>query len=285
VKKIIITLSLLLFISSLVLPVYHSQSEPLYPVTFTETGLPNGTVWSIALGNDLKRSTGSIDFYEPNGSYNFTLRGISGYQTEKYLLEVNVTGSPVNVTVSWQVKLYKISFFETGLRNGLQWGIIFESRYYNTSKSYISFEEPNGTYIFYPQNATGYAPESNKVAAQIDGYNMSITVKYVPIMNITFFMNGLESGQDWSVTIGNKTFYSNSPFISISIKNGSYGYQIHLPANYYAEPSQGFINASNDFIFVNAYSYVPWEILIVIIVLLDVILFIFLIRKRHLKKK
>ncbi len=53
-----------------------------YSVTFNEKGLPPGTSWSVTLGNQsVSETTSSIVFNVPNGSYNFTVSNVSGYQS------------------------------------------------------------------------------------------------------------------------------------------------------------------------------------------------------------
>jgi len=44
-----------------------------YLITFIESGLPNGTTWSVTFNNQIKYSNGiSIEFYAPNGTYNYS---------------------------------------------------------------------------------------------------------------------------------------------------------------------------------------------------------------------
>ena len=50
-----------------------------YTVTFTETGLPSGTNWSIVLEGTAQASTSStITFTEPNSTYSFTVGAWTG---------------------------------------------------------------------------------------------------------------------------------------------------------------------------------------------------------------
>ncbi|MGC8673500.1 MAG: hypothetical protein ACP5TO_08425, partial [Thermoplasmata archaeon] len=51
-----------------------------YSVTFTESGLPSGTSWSVTLGTTtLSSSTSSIVFSEPNGTYDYSIGAVAGY--------------------------------------------------------------------------------------------------------------------------------------------------------------------------------------------------------------
>ncbi|MEM3489441.1 MAG: hypothetical protein QXO75_07300, partial [Nitrososphaerota archaeon] len=52
---------------------FYTISPTEYSVTFTESGLPAGTSWSVTLnGVTLSSSSNSIVFSEPNGSYSYT---------------------------------------------------------------------------------------------------------------------------------------------------------------------------------------------------------------------
>lgn len=72
-----------------------------YSVTFSEKGLPPGTSWSVTLGNQsVSEATPSIVFNVPNGSYNFTVSNVSGYQSSspKGFVAISGTNASLNVT-------------------------------------------------------------------------------------------------------------------------------------------------------------------------------------------
>jgi hypothetical protein len=68
-----------------------------HAVTFTETGLPSDTNWSVTV-NDTEHSatTSSILFNESNGRYSFTVGSVAGYSATPLSGEVTVNG--VNTT-------------------------------------------------------------------------------------------------------------------------------------------------------------------------------------------
>jgi len=58
------------------------QVTKIYTVTFTESGLPSGTSWSVTLNNVTETSTNStITFHEPYGTYSYSISLPSGYKT------------------------------------------------------------------------------------------------------------------------------------------------------------------------------------------------------------
>jgi len=69
-----------------------------YAVTFTEAGLPSGTNWSVTLYGALVHSiTSNITFAEPNGTFSYTITGVSGWHqtTLPYSGTVAVHGAAV----------------------------------------------------------------------------------------------------------------------------------------------------------------------------------------------
>ncbi|MCL4307772.1 MAG: thermopsin family protease [Candidatus Thermoplasmatota archaeon] len=76
--------------------------ETVYSVTFTETGLPSGSSWAVAIGSAEEYSAGgSIGFDEPNGTYSFSVFGPSGYRASPSSGTVTVSGSSVTITVTF----------------------------------------------------------------------------------------------------------------------------------------------------------------------------------------
>ncbi len=73
-----------------------------FDVTFTESGLSNGTKWSVTFGGVMENSTGkNITFAEPNGTFQFNITHVAGYSTLTKNGTVSVSGSPVSVAVSF----------------------------------------------------------------------------------------------------------------------------------------------------------------------------------------
>ena len=80
-------------------------SEGTYTVTFTETGLPTGSNWSVVLGGVLRYSgSSSIEFTELNGTYTFEVRSISGYAVSPSSGTVTVAGSSPSVSVTFMLQ-------------------------------------------------------------------------------------------------------------------------------------------------------------------------------------
>ena len=266
-------------------PLSHSSTPQQYSVTFIEQGLPAGMNWSVSQGGKTIWSTGNIVFLEQNGSYTFKVNPIPGYSASKYIYEVNVSGRNVTETVYWSALYYKVTFIESGLSSGTPWNVSVNSELKTSVSNYIIFYLPNGSYSFVIPTVNGAIPSPSSGTFSVNGFPIAILVSYKVIVNITFLVTGLPSNEKWGVSINNTTYYSTSPFIYVNIENGSYTYRIIMPSNYYSSPSSGKVSG-NEFVFVNAYSYLPWEILIVfIIVVTDVFLALRIMRTRASLRK
>ena len=77
-----------------------------YAVTFHETGLPNGTTWTVTLnGTPVGSSTASVAFFEPDGSYAFRVSVPSGYVANVTSGVEVVNGGPRSVLIGYSVQV------------------------------------------------------------------------------------------------------------------------------------------------------------------------------------
>ncbi len=81
---------------------FEFGSGSVFNVTFTETGLPSGTAWSVTLGNTTAVSTSfSLTIVEPNGSYEFGVPTVLAYSAAPSSGRVLVSGVPISEHVSF----------------------------------------------------------------------------------------------------------------------------------------------------------------------------------------
>jgi YVTN family beta-propeller protein len=73
-----------------------------YAVTFTESGLPTGTNWSVTLAGATKFGNGStIVFMEGNNTYTFSIGAVSGFSPSTSSTTVTVAGAPASVSIAF----------------------------------------------------------------------------------------------------------------------------------------------------------------------------------------
>jgi len=111
-----------------------------YTVTFSETGLPSGTNWTVAVsittwwfddGGSVSNTSNSssVTFSLMNGTYHFRVFPANGNDSipERGTFTVNGT-SPPPISVHFGVPtLYVVTFAEIGLANGTHWGVFLRS--------------------------------------------------------------------------------------------------------------------------------------------------------------
>jgi len=79
-----------------------AKSPPSYAVTFSESGLPSSTTWSVTFNGSLKTSaTSSIAFTSPNGTWPFTVGTVTSYSASPASGHVTVSGVPATQDVSF----------------------------------------------------------------------------------------------------------------------------------------------------------------------------------------
>ena len=75
----------------------------LYSITFTATGLPSGTYWSLTFDGKMYDSYGNMISYSvPNGTYSYTIGNISGYSASKPSGIITVNGDNLTVSLSFR---------------------------------------------------------------------------------------------------------------------------------------------------------------------------------------
>ena len=87
-----------------------------YALTFTESGLPAGSSWTVAVGSTSLSSTGAtVVFQEPNGSCNFRLTDAAGDVPPSSTGIARVHGAASGISVAFAESAYPVTFTETGL--------------------------------------------------------------------------------------------------------------------------------------------------------------------------
>ena len=152
--------------------------ELLFAVTFTETGVPAGTDWSVGLGAQVEWSTNdTITFLEPNGTYSYGAANLSGYSPSPASGQVTVNGAAVRTDLLF-TPTYSLTITETGLPSGTTWTFTLEGSTLSSTSTTIRFTVPNGTYSFALGAVPGYegTPASGSIA--VDGKATSLAVSY-----------------------------------------------------------------------------------------------------------
>ncbi|MCL5782847.1 MAG: hypothetical protein M1476_02930 [Candidatus Thermoplasmatota archaeon] len=222
---------------------FSNYSENSLPVTFTESGLTQGTVWWIndsqaypVTGKYFYQTTGSnISFDLPNGTYTFLAVPSPSYIGFSFTFTVD--GSE-NISIpfsSGSANAYQVSFVETGLPTGTTWYANitgYPSSGPMTSSSY-AIVLPNGTYSYSVSPVSGYTVKQNGTFS-VGGTEVNISVDYVK--NTTLNLNFTPAGSAVYVN-ANSVLLSSSGSASLSL----------VPGNYYVNASLSGYRSFSDF--------------------------------------
>lgn len=138
--------------------VFEATPQPSYTITFTQSGLPSGTQWSVTLGESTLQSTGSTISFDPvNGTYSYGIGGVPGYSADSYGGSVVVDGQDTGVSVTFTQVTYSVTFKTLGLPSGMTWYLNLSSgQSFSSTESELSFILPNGTYSYSVDNVSDY---------------------------------------------------------------------------------------------------------------------------------
>ncbi len=207
-----------------------------YMVTFEESGLRSGSIWSVTLGGTTTTSTGgAIAFAVANGTYTYAIGNLSGYLVSQYSGTVTVSGENVTIPIPFS-ELFDIVFSESGLPPGALWYVnLTNGQSYSSYDTVISFSEVNGTYGYYiGSNDTTYRAPSG--AFVVKGHSVSKSLYFTEVTyNVTFFESGLPSGIPWYINLtAGQNFSSSSSLLTIKVANGSYHFMVASSDKSYA---------------------------------------------------
>ncbi len=227
---------------------------PTYSITFTETGLPSGTSWSVTLNGATSSSTTStITFTEANGTYSYTVGTVSGYTVAPLSGMSTVNGASVSQTITFTpMPTYSVGFTESGLASGTSWSVTLNGATQSSVSSSATFSEPNGTYSYSLSPIAGYAvsPSSGTITVSGSDQSQAITFTATPpsTYTVTFTQTGLSSGTSgtsWSVTFnGVAESGTGTSIVFTGIANGTYTYSIGTVSGYTVSPSSGMVTVN-----------------------------------------
>ncbi|MGC2034955.1 MAG: thermopsin family protease, partial [Thermoplasmata archaeon] len=215
-----------------------SVTVPFYKATFTESGLPSGTQWSVTTNGITQHPvTTSTIFYVTNGTYPYSIGLISGYHTVDHGTFV-IPGTSLMVHSTFSRTTYTVKFTETGLTSAwhTSWCVTYNSTTTCTTGSSIAFTGIlNGTsYTYSIGHVANYSLNASYTGSGTisggGGQGQIVRTVAVPWKlvkyTVTFTETGLPSHYSWQVTMNGKTTVSTGNKITFSESNGTYAFTI-----------------------------------------------------------
>ncbi|MGC2788729.1 MAG: hypothetical protein WA547_01570 [Thermoplasmata archaeon] len=230
------------------------RSSPTPTVTFTETGLPAGTEWSVTLGSTLESSrTSSVVFTEANGSYGYsaltptTVADGTRYVASPATGSADVKGSNVTVAIS-----YSPQYALTAVASPVGAGNVSPASGWYTSGQKVSIRATPGSGDAFSnwsgQGLGSYTGTSNPAPLTVRG-PINETAEFTgppgTVVGVTFTETGLPSGTKWNVSLDGQWESSTNTTVEFQALPGSYGYALASPMSG-ANASSRYVTAPTD---------------------------------------
>jgi hypothetical protein len=218
-----------------------------FAVTFTESGLPSGTLWSVTLNESLKSSSAStIVFSEVNSTYAFNVTAVAGFTASPQTGNIVVNGAAVPQSIVFSVIVppsYNVTFTESGLVSGTSWSVTLNGSLMTSTSGTIVFDERSGSYPFSVGTVAGYSasPASGNIAVNGAPASQTIVFSPPPSFALTFTETGLAAGASWSVTVNGSTQSSTTSSIVFHEGNGSYTFTPNNVTGFTVFPLKGTV--------------------------------------------
>ena len=159
-----------------------------FSLTFTESGLPSGTPWSVALNGSAAWGTGGtpIRFTVPSGIYSWSVGSVAGYTTATPTGSVSVSGGPQSVSVAYTAiptapaSRFLVMVSESGLAPGTSWSATVEGTTSGSDATAIAFQETNGTHPWTVAAVSGYTLSAASGNVTVSGATSTVSVVFTP---------------------------------------------------------------------------------------------------------
>jgi Divergent InlB B-repeat domain len=226
-------------------------------VTFTESGLPTGTSWTVVLnGLSNASTTAALTFNEPNGSYSFfTGSVVSGSSGTRYVASpttgtFHLSGAVITESISYVTQFeLSTSISPAGA------GSVFPSTGWFNASSYANLSAlAGGGHAFSSWAGSGsgsYSGPSNPAPVHMLGpVTEEALFSTVVTFAVTFTETGLPQGSSWKVTLNGVENSSTGASLTFNEPNGSYSFVTDgvipgaVGTQYVSNPSSGSFDLS-----------------------------------------
>ena len=186
-----------------------------YTVTFTESNLPSGTTWAVTLNGTAESSTSStISFYEPNGTYSYSVSSPSHYTVSPSSGYVTVNANNASVVVNYSRYAY-LKIFVSPSSAVVSINGVNETTNSGSLSTYL-----NQGYYYLNASESGYRPYSDYVYLSYNS-NYSHSIILQKISNAGYLTGSVSPSSATIVVSGTAIPVSNGHF-NASLSPGTY---------------------------------------------------------------
>lgn len=227
---------------------YEFYPPPTYNLTFTNSGLPAGTGWSVQIaGRQQLSDNSSLTLALRNGSYGFELGLVSGWLPEPKRGLVSIAGNGRVVLVNWTRVTYALTVTAGGLPQGANWSLLINGAQVWARNGSVVTYLPNGSFAWGVRSVAGYRPATEGGTLFIDNQSLSFDLPFTPIVyGVIFSQVGLPANTLWGVLVAGANLTGSSNVLRVALPNGSYEFTIYTPAPYRASEAAGTLLVSGN---------------------------------------
>lgn len=199
----------------------------IYDVNFIESGLPNGTLWTVIFNGNIHTSgNSSILLSDLNGSYDFRIQGIYGYSQNVSNGQVILNGSNATVHVGFSRNVGEVNFHAVHLPEGAILNLTFNGTSYTMEGSSLSLNVTYGNYSYIASYYLFGQTHSISGHVNIRSANTTVNIQFPSLYHITFRETGLKHGGKWSVNLSGYNITTENSTITFYVGNGTYNFSI-----------------------------------------------------------
>ncbi len=227
-------------------------SQVLYTLTFSQSTLPAGNMWSVSVnGLSIGTTTGpSLSTTLPNGTvYSFTVTSLNSSYSPSPASGGGTLTSNFGYTITFSLVASDVTFSETGLPGGMTWTVTIPGIGSQTSSATsMTFKSvPIGTYSF-SVSASNSSWSAAGGSFTVGNQPVTVAVAFSEVtFTVEFFRQaaGLPAGTSWSVSFDGGIQSSTTQIINFKgIPNGTYTFTVLPIAGYTATPNSGWDNVT-----------------------------------------
>ena len=187
--------------------------------------------------NTTYAGAGAIEFSESPGCYHYEVTSVGGYAANPTNGFVNITNSPLTVSVSFGAQQYDVRFVESGLgTNFVHWsvslaGVTLTATTGLANGNVIDFGGyPSAAYPYAIPPVVGYALTSPAASGTVvvSGASVRVNVVFVPTaFDVKFTQTGIPDTVMWELTFNGSTSWVRGGGIDLGYyPNGTYLYAV-----------------------------------------------------------
>jgi hypothetical protein len=223
-----------------------TPAPDLFPVQFQVTGLPGSTPVWISIRNAAPLTSRPAPVFSlPDGTYAYQVGYVAGYHAQVPLKIFSVHGGPVTVVVPFAPTVYPVHWEASGARIAMSWSVNLDGRSFPASSAWVDAALANGTYAYTIDAPANFSVTPTSGVVTVRGFGVPVNVLFNPAEFPTWFeATGPGASTGWSVRLGNLTRGATSARSAIVAANGTYTFDVHPPAGFYAVPSHGRITVA-----------------------------------------